>query len=110
MAKLNQRRCERCGELKNDTECYERRFVHSFNEVLCDECVASLLEKGQITKKELPDGSVVYQQNLEHIYKRLVELDEENDRLREQIYRNQKMLKRLEKIRDFVEMNTASRD
>ena len=110
VVKVNKRRCERCGELKNDSECYERRFIYSFNEVLCDACVASLIEKGQIVEKKDADGNTVYQQNLEHIYKRIVELEEENEQLNEQIFQNRKMLKRLEKIRDFVEMNISSRD
>jgi hypothetical protein len=36
MVKFNKRKCERCGELKKDSESYERRFVYSFNEVLVD--------------------------------------------------------------------------
>ena len=79
MVKFNKRRCERCGELKSDSECYERRFVYSFNEVLCDDCLHSLIAKGQIIEKKGDDGNAVYEQNLEHIYKRLVELDEDNE-------------------------------
>ena len=110
MVKFNKRRCERCGELKSDSESYERRFIYSFNEVLCDECLHSLINKGQILEQKGEDGNPVYQQNLEHIYKRLVELDEDNEKLREQIYKNQRMLKRLEKIRDFVEMDVSNRE
>lgn len=110
MVKFNKRRCERCGELKKDSESYERRFVYSFNEVLCDECLHSLVEKGQILQKKDEDGGDIYEQNLEHIYKRLVELDEDNEKLREKIFHNQRMLQRLEKIRDFVEMDVSNRE
>lgn len=104
------RRCSRCGVIEEAERCKERHFLSSYNEVLCDECVTNLLEKGQITKVEDHEGNAAYKQNLENIYKRIVELEDENEKLESQKYKNKRMLRRLERIKDFVEMKTDDRD
>lgn len=104
------RRCSRCGIVEIAEKCYERHFISSFNEVLCDSCVEGLLEKGQITEVKDEEGNVAYKQNLENIYKRILELEAENEKLESSIYQNKRMLRRLERIKDFVEMNVTDRD
>lgn len=104
------RRCSRCGVVEVAEKCYERHFISSFNEVLCDICVDNLLEKGQITAVTDEDGNLAYKQNLENIYKRILEIEAENEKLESSIYQNKRMLRRLERIKDFVEMNTTERD
>ncbi len=104
------RRCSRCGVVESAEKCKERHFLSSFNEVLCDECVANLIEKGQITEIKDDEGNVGYKQNLENIYQRIIELEEENEKLETQKYKNKRMLRRLERIKDFVEMKTDERE
>ena len=104
------RRCSRCGVVESAEKCQERHFLSSFNEVLCDECVTNLTEKGQITEIKDDEGNVGYKQNLENIYQRIIELEQTNAELETQIYKNKRMLRRLERIKDFVEMKTDDRD
>ncbi|MGI6395596.1 MAG: hypothetical protein ACOX2F_12870 [bacterium] len=104
------RRCSRCGAVEVAEKCYERHFISSFNEVLCDPCVENLLEKGQISAVTDADGNIAYKQNLEDIYKKIIEIEEENQTLEKQMYQNKRMLQRLERIKDFVEMNTLDRE
>ena len=104
------RRCSRCGVVEPAETCYERHFIHSFNEVLCNTCVTSLLEKGQITEVKDEEGNIHYKQNLENIYKRMLEIEEENQKLEDEMYRNKRLLRRLERIRDFIEMNKVERE
>jgi hypothetical protein len=104
------RRCSRCGVVESAETCYERHFIHSFNEVLCDTCVHNLSEKGQITEVKGENGEIAYKQNLENIYKRMLEIEEENQNLEDTMYRNKRLLRRLERIRDFIEMNKVERD
>ncbi len=104
------RRCSRCGVVESAETCCERHFIHSFNEVLCNTCVHNLIEKGQITEVKDDDGEVAYKQNLENIYKRMLEIEEENQNLEDKMYRNKRLLRRLERIRDFIEMNKVERD
>jgi hypothetical protein len=104
------RRCSRCGVVEIAEKCYERHFISSFNEVLCDICVENLIEKGQITAVTDSEGNIAYKQNLENIYKRIIEIEAENENLEATIYQNKRMLRRLERIKDFVEMNSTERD
>lgn len=104
------RRCSRCGVVESAEKCQERHFLSSFNEVLCDECVVNLKEKGQITEIKDEEGNVSYKQNLENIYQRVIDLEETNRLLETEIYKNKRMLRRLERIKDFVEMKTDERD
>lgn len=104
------RRCSRCGVVEVAEKCYERHFINAFNEVLCDICVDSLIEKEQILEVKDHEGNVAYKQNLENIYKRILELEAENVNIEATIYQNKRMLRRLERIKDFVEMNSTERD
>lgn len=104
------RRCSRCGVVESAEKCQERHFLSSFNEVLCDECVTNLTEKGQITEITDEEGNVGYKQNLENIYQRIIDLEGTNKELETEIYKNKRMLRRLERIKDFVEMKTNERD
>lgn len=104
------RRCSRCGVVEVAEKCYERHFINAFNEVLCDNCVENLIEKDQIIEVKDEEGNVGYKQNLENIYKRILELEAENEKLESSIYQNKRMLRRLERIKDFVEMNVTDRD
>jgi len=104
------RKCSRCGVVEVAEKCYERHFISSFNEVLCDTCVENLLKKGQISAVTDAEGNIAYKQNLENIYKRIIEIEEENGTLEQKIYQNKRMLRRLERIKDFVEMSSTERD
>ena len=104
------RRCSRCGVVESAERCKERHFLTSFNEVLCDECVTNLIKKGQIAEIKDDEGNVAFKQNLENLYKRVIELEETNATLESEIYKNKRMLRRLERIKDFVEMKATDRD
>lgn len=104
------RRCSRCGIVEVADKCYERHFISSFNEVLCDTCIENLIDKGQVAAVTDADGNIAYKQNLENIYKKIIEIEQENASLEKDIYHNKRMLRRLERIKDFVEMSATERD
>ena len=68
------KKCNRCKQYKPEGEVKERKFRTSFNEILCEDCVSEMLDRGTIFRT---DKSGMYAYDFE----KLLRKTEENDRI-----------------------------